>query len=616
MKRLITFSALILISTLCFAKQIKIEKVEPAFWWTQMKNQDLQILVYGKNISQTKAEINYPGVRISKQTVLENPNYLFVDLIISEKAKAGKFQISFKKGRRIAAKYQYELLNRRENSAERVGFNNSDVMMLIMPDRFANGDESNDETKNTVEKLNRKDQYGRHGGDIKGVTDHLDYLQELGITSLWLNPVMENNQERATYHGYAISDYYNVDSRLGSNEDLKTLSEECNKRGMKLVKEAVTNHCGIAHWWMKDLPSKDWVHQYPEFTRSNFRISTIADPYAAKVDKELNTNGWFDTTMPDLNQKNPFLLKYLIQNTIWWIEYADLKGIRIDTYVYNDKKAMNTFCTTIMDEYPNFNIVGECWVHSVAEEAYWQKDAKNADGFNSGLPTVMDFPLQELIPNALEEETGWDNSAFRFYNHFAKDYLYANPLNNLVFLDNHDTSRFTTLLGGDFNKYKMAMTLLLTTRGIPQLYYGFELMTEGDKSTGDGNVRKEFMGGWKDHERSAFTKEGRTDKENKSFNFVSKLLNYRKNNPVLQNGKMMHYAPEENCYVFFRSNKEKTVMVILNCNKEKNVELKTAKYEESLKGFTKGYEVISGKDLKSLETISIPARSSMIIELK
>jgi len=616
MKRLLTFTALVLLSTICFSKQIKLDKVEPSFWWTNMKNKNLQLMVHGKNISKTRAEINYEGVKIKSQTSLDNPNYLFIDLIISEKAKAGSFTITFKNNKRVAAKYKYTLLNRRKDSALREGFNNSDVMYLIMPDRFANGDESNDNTKNTIEKVNRNEPYGRHGGDLKGIINNLDYLEELGITSIWLNPTMENNQKAFNYHGYAISNYYKVDPRLGTNEDYKALSQACNKRGIKLVKDVITNHCGIAHWWMKDLPSKDWVHEFDEFTRCNFRAGTITDPYASEYDSKLNSDGWFDTTMPDLNQNNPYVLTYLIQNTIWWIEYAELGGLRIDTYIYNDKHAMGDFCNVIMDEYPNLNIVGECWLHTVAEEAYWQKDTKNPDGFNSYLPTTMDFPLFDILAKSMGEKEGWSEGAARLYEHFSKDYLYGNAYHNLVFLDNHDTDRFTSSLDADFNKYKLAVTLLLTTRGIPQLYYGGEIMMEGKKSDGgDASVRKEFMGGWKDHPRNAFTKEGRTEKENKAFNFMSKLLKYRKNNPVIHTGKMVHYVPEQNCYVFFRSNNEKTIMVILNIN-EKEATLNSNRYKESLNGFSKGMDIISGKEVKSLEKITIPAQTSMIIELK
>lgn len=581
-----------------------------------MKNPNLQLMVYGKDISKTTAEISYRGVELKSQTTLDNPNYLFINLIISKDAQAGSFDIIFRNNNKIAAKYKYTLLERRKNSALREGFNNSDVMYLIMPDRFANGDESNDNSKNTIEKVNRKEPYGRHGGDLKGIADHLDYLKDLGITSIWLNPTMENNQEAFNYHGYAISDYYKVDPRLGTNEEYKSLSNECNKRGIKLVKDVITNHCGIAHWWMKDLPSKDWIHQFDTFTRCNFRANTITDPYASSYDTKLNTDGWFDNTMPDLNQNNPYVLNYLTQNTIWWIEYADLGGVRIDTYIYNDKIAMGKFCNSIMEEYPNFNIVGECWLHDIAEEAYWQKDTKNPDGFNSYLPTTMDFPLFDIIAKTLGEEEGWDTGAARLYQHFSKDYLYANAYHNLIFLDNHDTDRFTSSINSDFNKYKLGLTLLLTTRGIPQLYYGIESMTEGTKAEGgDAALRKEFIGGWKDHTRNTFTREGRTEKENQAFDFISKLLKYRNNNPVIHSGKMTHYVPEQNCYVYFRSNNEKTIMVILNINK-KDVTLDSNRYKESLKDFSNGLDIISNKEISSLEKITIPAQTSMIIELK
>lgn len=596
-------------------EKIKLERIEPSFWWTGMYNPNLQLLVHGENISLCHPEINYPGVSIRQVIKVESPNYLFLNLYIAENTKPGTFDIKFRKGRKKIANYSYKLLNRRKDSKKRKGFDNSDVIYLIMPDRFSNGDTSNDSTPNTIEKPERYNPGGRHGGDIQGIINHLDYLKELGITTIWSTPLMLDNQEEYSYHGYAISDYYKIDPRYGSNEDYKRLSSECKKRNLKLILDVVTNHCGINHWWIKDLPSSDWIHQFPEFTRSNYRMNTINDPYSSKIDHKLNVQGWFDTTMPDLNQNNPLLLKYLIQNTIWWIEYADLSGIRIDTYVYNHKLAMSHFCKSIMEEYPFFNIVGECWQHTQAEISYWQKDANNSDQYNSNMLTVMDFPLHDVLSPSLHEEQGWDRGITRLYLHFGMDYLYKDPYKLLIFTDNHDTDRFATNISKDIDKFKLGYTLLLTTRGIPQIYYGTEIMMSGNKSIGDGDLRKDFPGGWPNDTINAFIREGRNIKENEAFDFLKNLLNYRKENPVIHSGEMKHYIPENECYIYFRYNKNKTIMVIINNDDSDSKEIVTDRFKECMKDFRSGQDIISGTNINNLEKINIPAKSSMIIEL-
>lgn len=614
-KPIILVFALIIFFQAEAKERIELKKVEPAFWWVGMKNPDLQLLVYGDNISLYQPVINYNGVKIKQVIKVENPNYLFLNLNISEEVKAGSFDINFFKGKNKVANYKYRLLNRRKNSKQRKGFDTSDVIYLIMSDRFSNGDTANDNTPDTKEKANRDDPGGRHGGDIQGIINHLDYLNNLGVTSLWCTPMLLDNQQEYSYHGYAISDFYKIDPRYGYNEDYKRLSSECKKRNMKLILDVVTNHCGIEHWWIKDLPCSDWIHQFPEFTRSNYRMNTINDPYATKNDHKLNIEGWFDTTMPDLNQSNPLLLKYLIQNTIWWIEYADLDGIRIDTYVYNYKEAMSTFCKSIMDEYPHFNIVGECWQHTPTEISYWQKDANNHDKYNSNMPTVMDFPLHDILSRSLDESQGWDKGIVRYYLHFGMDYLYSNPYKLLVFADNHDTDRFATNISDDIDKFKLAFTLLLTSRGIPQIYYGTEIMMSGDKSLGDGDLRKDFPGGWANDSLNAFTDRGRSKKENEAFNFLRKLLNYRRNNSVLHTGKMKHYIPEDEYYVYFRYNKEKTIMVILNNDNSESKDITTSRFKECIKDFKSGKDIITGNIYADISQIKIPAKSAIILEL-
>lgn len=598
-----------------YSADYKINRLEPSFWWVGMKNPEVQLLVNGPFISDTKPKVSYPGVSITNIQLTSNPNYLFVTLFIDPATQPGKFIISFNKDKKTVATYQYELLQRREGSASRQSFNSSDVIYLIMPDRFANGNPNNDSHPDVFEKSNRSDANGRHGGDLQGIINNLDYLNDLGVTAIWNTPVQEDNMQTYSYHTYAITDYYKIDPRYGTNADYRRLSDELHKRKMKLIMDVVPNHCGLNHWWMKDLPSNDWVHQFPEFTRSNYRISAVTDPYASKIDQKINAEGWFDTSMPDLNQDNPLLLTYLAQNIIWWIEYADLDGLRVDTYPYNDVAKAAKWLTTIRSEYPNLNVVGECWQHSAAEIAYWQTGANNKDGFDSKLPSVMDFALTDALHLAFNEEDGWNQGLARLYFSVGMDYVYPNPTNLMIFGDNHDMTRFSNIIGSDVKKYKMAMAFLLTMRGFPQLYYGTEIMVTGDKSKGDGDLRKDFPGGWSGDTRNAFTKQGRSAVENEAFEFTRNLLNWRKQNPVTHTGKLIHFIPENNCYVYFRYNNEKTVMVILNNNNSQAKKLNTERFSEIIKGFNSGFEVISGKTISNISAIEIPAKSAMIIEL-
>ncbi|MUP39505.1 glycoside hydrolase family 13 protein [Labilibaculum euxinus] len=599
-----------------FAEKAKIERVEPMFWWVDMKNPNLQLLVHGENISKYDVSMNYPGVTIERMIKTDKPNYLFVNLLIKKGTKAGRFDLVFSERGKKKASYPYELKARKKDSANRKGYDASDVVYLIMPDRFANGDPKNDSVDGMEDKLDRENPDGRHGGDIQGIIDHLDYLQELGVTAIWNTPLMEDNEPTTSYHNYAISDYYKIDARYGSNEDYARLSAEAKKRGIKIIMDVVTNHCASAHWWMNDLPSGDWVHVFPEYTQSNHRKSTTNDPYVSKVDYEKNFDGWFARSMPDLNQKNDLLINYFIQNTIWWIEYADLGGIRVDTYPYNDKDAMAVYSGTIMKEYPNLNIVGETWLSSPAEIAYWQKDAVNHDAYNSNLPCVMDFSLFEAMTKAFNENEGWNTGLIRLYNSLAFDYLYPHTDNIFIFAENHDTGYIMSTLGGDIQKFKHVMTFLLTTRGIPQLYTGTEILLEGKKSDGDGKMRVDFPGGWESDAKNTFTAKGRTAKENEAFNFLKKLLNWRKQNPVIHTGKLMHYVPENDTYVYFRSNAEKTVMVVINKN-ENAQELNLKRFAESLGTFTSGKDVISEKEFDLTKgNISLAPNTSIILELK
>jgi len=601
----------------------QIQKVEPAFWWKGMKNPELQILVYGKDISKYSVELS-DNIQVKDLTKTENPNYVFITVNTNE-INTSTFKINFKEKNKIRYSYNYELKNRKPGSAERNSFTSKDVMYLIMPDRFANGDESNDSQKNLTDQLNRNAPNGRHGGDLRGIINNLDYLKNLGATALWLTPANEDNEKQTSYHGYAQTDLYKIDGRYGTNEEYLELSRELQKRGMMLIQDYVTNHWGISHWLIQDLPTKDWIHQFSDgegkygFKRSNYRTTSQFDTNVSEIDKKEALNGWFDTTMPDLNQSNPLVLKYLTQNAIWWIEYAELGGLRVDTYPYNDKAAMAKWAKAITDEYPKFNIVGEAWMYNPAHVSYWQKDSKigEIDGYNSNLPSVMDFTLYTDLPTALKEEESWDKGMIKIYNSFGNDFLYPDINNILVFFENHDTERFNEIFNGDSRYYKMAMTLISTVRGIPQIYYGSEIGMRGEKSKGDADIRRDFPGGWKGDPQNAFNPSTQTAEQKEFHDFTQKVLTWRKGKNVIHTGKTKHYMPKEKVYVYFRYNDREKVMVVIN-NNEKDQTFDLNRFAESLDGVSEGKDVISGKDfvVTSKNKLTVSGKSSLILELK
>ena len=618
MKKTLLF---ILISTFTFAQ---IQRVEPAFWWKGMKNPELQILVYGKNIANQTIELSN-GIQIKELKKVENPNYVFITLNTDE-ITVPKFKINLKNGKKLVNSFDYELKKRNPNSANRNSFTSKDVMYLIMPDRFANGDYSNDSQPNLTEKANRNLPSGRHGGDLRGIIKNLDYLQNLGVTALWLTPANEDNEKQTSYHGYAQTDLYKIDGRYGTNEEYLELSRQLQKRGMMLIQDYVTNHWGISHWLIQDLPTKDWIHQFSDgegkygFKRSNYRTTSQFDTNVAEIDKKEALNGWFDTTMPDLNQSNPLVLKYLTQNAIWWIEYAELGGLRVDTYPYNDKEAMSKWAKAITDEYPNINIVGEAWMYSPAHISYWQKNSKigEIDGYNSNLPSVMDFTLYTDLPHALKEEESWDKGMIKIYNSFGNDFLYPDINNILVFFENHDTERFNEIFNGDSRYYKMALTLISTVRGIPQIYYGSEIGMRGDKNKGgDADIRRDFPGGWKEDKQNAFNIQTQTKEQKEFYDFTQKILNWRKGKEVIHTGKTIHYMPKEKVYVYFRYNEKEKVMVVLN-NNEKEQTFDLNRFSESLNGVSKGKDVVSGKEfsISTQNKLTIAPKSSLILELE
>jgi len=595
----------------------QLDRVEPPFWWSDMHQESLQIMFYGKDIA--KYEVN-----ASKDLVIENilktenPNYVFIT-IRTKDLPADSYTFNFSKKGSKGFSRSYELKERREGSAFRKGFDASDAMYLIMPDRFANGDTDNDSSEKMEEKADRTNLGGRHGGDLQGVINNLDYLEDLGITTLWSTPLLEDNDKAYSYHTYAQSDVYNIDPRYGSNEDYKKLSAEMHSRDMKLVMDYVTNHWGAEHWMIKDLPTYNWIHQFPGYANSNYRMTTQYDPNRSQRDWKYCVDGWFVSTMPDLNQSNPLVLNYLTQNAIWWIEYADLDGYRVDTYSYNDKEGIAKWTKSIMDEYPNFNIVGEVWMHDQSQISYWQKDSPIGaiQSYNSNLPSVMDFTLHDAITSIFNEDNAsWDKGMVKAYENFVNDFLYADINNLLVFAGNHDTDRINHIYNGDVDKYKMAMTLVLTTRGIPQLYYGDEIGMKGNKAEkGDGDIRRDFPGGWKGDENNAFTEAGRTQDQEAYHSFTKKLLNYRKDKEVLHFGKLLQFLPENNVYVYFRYNETERVMVVINNNPEAQ-ELELSRFSEGIDGSTSGKDIIKEEQVDLSNNLSIKGKSSLVIELR
>ena len=605
--------ALLILSN--FVSNAQIDRVEPPFWWSDMNFSEVQIMFYGKYIAQNEVSVS-SGLVIKTIQKTENPNYLFVT-IDTKNVAAQDFVFTFKNGKKSFTQ-NYALKTRRENSKYRKSYDSSDVIYLIMPDRFANGNEDNDSSKSTSEKSNRTNPGGRHGGDIEGIINNLDYIKELGATALWPTPLCEDNDENYSYHGYGQSDVYKMDPRYGTNEDYVRLSAELHRRGMKNIMDYVTNHWGWKHWMYNDLPTYNWIHQFPGYSQSNYRMTTQFDKNASKIDAKNCMDGWFVPSMPDLNQSNPLVLNYLTQNAIWWIEYADLDGFRVDTYSYNEKEGISKWTKAITDEYPHFNIVGEVWMHNQAQMAYWQKDSKIGaiESYNSNLPSVMDFTLHDAIGNVFNQDNAsWDRGMIQVYDNFTNDFLYPNPDNLLVFVENHDTGRFNEIYKNDFKKYQMAMTLIATIRGIPQLYYGSEIGMNGDKGKGDADIRRDFPGGWKGDSNNAFTKQGRTAEQQKFFDFSSKLFTWRKSKDVIHSGKTTHYIPENNVYVYFRYNEKETVMVVINNNSEKQI-LKTNRFKENIQNFKSGKEVLSGKIIDLNTEIEIEGKSALILELK
>lgn len=590
------------------------QRVEPPFWWVGMQHSDLQIMVYEPGIGETTVRIDHAGIRVKEIVKVPNPNYLFIYLDISN-ANTGTFKIEFISGRKVKYVYHFELKDRERNSKYRKGPDASDAIYLLMPDRFANGDTTNDDMPGMLEKSDMNNPDGRQGGDIKGIIQNLDYIKDLGFTAIWVNPVLENNQPRYSYHGYAITDFYKVDPRFGSNEDYRQLVREAEARGLKTIKDMVFNHCGHKHWWMNDLPAPDWINQWPVFTRTSYRMTTLVDPHASMSDRDIMVKGWFDTNMPDLNQHNRLLATYLIQNTVWWIEFSGIHSIRMDTQPYSERDFMAEWGRYIQEEYPNFRIIGEAWVGIPAMVSYYQEGKQNHDGYNSNIPSLFDFPLYDAIRDAFNEEPGWNTGLLRLYNMLAQDFLYPDPYNLVVFADNHDITRIFTSLGEDPEKLKMALTFVFTTRGIPMMYYGTELLMTGYEHHGHGNKRKRFPGGWPGDEVNAFTNEGRTYEQNMVVDHLRKLLAFRNVQPVLHYGKLKHFIPDDNVYVYFRYNDSSTIMVIINSNENEKL-IDSKRFSEATLGYHAGTDIFTGFAYEIGKEWKIPPKTSLVLEMK
>ena len=611
----------LLIFIMSFNAVGQIKRIEPPNWWVGFEESELQLLVYGENIGNATVSLDHSGVSLEQIHKADSPNYLFIDLEISGSAEAGSFKLVFEMPDGSRESYDYQLRSRKKPGADYLGFDNTDAIYLITPDRFANGDPAIDVDKSLNEKtIDRKDDYARHGGDIQGIIDHLDYIDDMGFTAIWSSPLLINDMKSGSYHGYAMTDFYRVDPRFGSFEKYKELSEKAAERGIKIVMDQVANHCGIEHWWMKDLPFKDWINYQERFENgekliySNHQRTTNQDLYASEYDKKRMTDGWFVDTMPDLNQRNPFMARYLIQNSIWWIEALELGGIRQDTYPYPDKAFMSDWAGAIMKEYPNFNIVGEEWSQNPLLIRYWQDDVDNA--YDSNLPSTMDFAMQGKIVEGLNEVEGWEKGLHKLYAGLANDFAYGSPENIMVFPDNHDMSRIFTQLNEDIPKTKMALSYISVLPRILQIYYGTEILMNDTAKPGDhGLIRTDFPGGWEGSEVNAFTGKGLTKEQKDMQVFLKKILNYRKNSAAIQEGRTLHFAPENGVYLISRISGEEKLVLILNKNKEAvNLDLK--RFRELDLGDTILRNIISEEKIRWGDSMKLPEPGAYFLTTK
>ena len=600
------------------AKDYRIDHMEPPSWWVGMRSKTLQLMVHGKQIADLEPSISYPGVRIEKVARVANRNYLFIDLALDDSARPGKFEIRFAAAGKAGpgVSYSYQLLAREPGSAERQGFSGKDAIYQVMPDRFANGDPGNDSSPLLAEKAGRSKGGGRHGGDLQGMENALGYIADMGYTMVWPTPLVENDMPAYSYHGYSATDHYKVDERYGSNEDYRRFSAKARAQGIGVIQDVVLNHIGGKHWWMQDMPMPDWITYGGKYVPTQHHRVAVADPYGAAEDKRNFTQGWFSPNMPDMNQANPYVATYLIQNNIWWIEYAGLSGLRVDTYGYSDAAFLSAWSLAVMSEYPNLNLVGEEWSSQIPVVARWQYGKRNHDGYASYMPSMMDFPLNDVLRKALTGKGEGEPSLTDLYETLSQDHLYPRPEKLVLFEGNHDMSRLFSELKNDDALFRMAIAYVLTMPRIPQLYYGTEIqMTSSTGARDDASYRHDFPGGWAGDTVNAFTGAGLTEQQRSAQAYMKKLLNWRKGAGVIHNGQLMHYGPEQDAYVYFRYDGEKKVMVALNRN-AKPVTLQTARFHEMLAGVPGGTDVISGKRYALNGEVTLPARSALVLELE
>jgi glycosidase len=609
-------AALLLIAMICHAQPspISVERIEPTNWFVGLQNPEVELLIHGSDIgTATPSMKKYKGVKITKIEKTNNPNYLFVTLNISKNAKPGELILFFEKQSRATIEYKYQLRNKNNNGAQ--GLHPADFVYLIMPDRFANGNPKNDNLPTTNEPTADRTQLKtRHGGDLRGIINHLDYLEKLGVTALWLNPVQANDQPKESYHGYAFTEHYHIDPRLGTDAEYQELIDKCHAKGIKIVMDYVHNHTGDQHYLIKDLPDPNWIHRTDTFVRTTYRTTTLLDPHAAQADRKQFANGWFDYPMPDLNQQDPHVAKYLIQNNVWWVAQSGIDAYRIDTYSYPDMDFMKEFARVMHNEFPTLTTFGEVWVDFAPVQAAFTQNNNLLKNYNSNLGGVTDFNLYYALTKAFNQDFGWDTGVMQLYHSLAQDFLYEDASRNVVFIDNHDLSRYLSIVNEDTNKLKMAIGVLLTTRGVPQLYYGTEVLMK-NYSNPDALVREDFMGGWAADPTSYFDPLGRSEAQNDMFYHISKIAQWRKTNDAIKNGKLMQFVPQNGVYVYFRYTNTATVMVVVNQNK-KEITLPTARFAERTSGFTTAQNIIDNSKSTLNSPLSIAAQSTTIFELK
>jgi len=605
----------LMLSAAASARDFAIDHLEPASWWVGMKHSRIELMVHGDAIGALQPRLARPGVNVTDVRRVANSNYLFVTLEISGSASPGSFDIEFLDGDRVAARHPFHLYARELGSAMRKGFDASDAIYLVVPDRFANGDPGNDSVATLQEPADRASPNGRHGGDIAGISKHLDYIAGMGFTQLWPTPLLENNQPRFSYHGYAITDLYRIDPRFGSNADYRALSRSARAKGVGLIMDVVLNHIGSSHWWMRDLPTPDWINHGGKFAPTNHRRTTVQDPHAAPQDRAAFIEGWFSPGMPDLNQRNPHLATYLIQNSLWWIEYAGLSGIREDTFGYADTGFLSAWGKAVLDEYPNFSMVGEEWSASPATVAHWQRGKVNPDGHVPHMPSMMDFPVHIALRDALKEPEGTDTGWIRLYEALANDYQYPEASRLVVFAENHDTTRLLAHLDGDVAGFKLAMAYLATVRGTPQFFYGSESLLRGPSQRQDGEIRADMPGGWQGDAKSAFTGKGLSTGERDAQAYLHTLLQWRRKNKTVQSGGLLHFAPADGVYVYFRHDANGKVMVALNRNAHATT-IKLDRFTSVLGLDNRGRDVVSGQTVLLKDTLQLAPRAATILEIK